>query len=345
MEHARIQPVALRRCTRPGRRARTGLSLIELVVGGIVGAVIAAAVATSLYNLFGARRAADERRNAYVAARVAVDRVARDLATVVRDEDLQFSLVRITNGGDDVRPIDEILMLCSSTEPVRGLDGVAEGDRFEVQYRLAGDGRLLRRRDPGFDEYVDGGGVVSTVAEQIRSISIEAADAEGWYQDWDSDRDGMPHGVRVTVSATLANGGEVIARRLVAIDRVPTPIEESSTADQDSGTGGSTTQTPSGSGANAGGGGSGGGGGRPGRPGGGGGGGNPGGPGGGPGAGNPGGPGGGTPGGVGPGGGSRPSGGTPDGGTRGGAGGGNAGGAGPRGGGASGGGASGGGGR
>lgn len=333
MERAHVQPVASRRCTRPGRRARTGLSLIELVVAGLIGAVIAAAVATSLYNLFGARRAADERRNAYVAARVAVDRVARDLATVVRDEDLTFSTVRVINGGNDVIAADELLLLCSSTEPVRGIEGVPEGDRFEVQYRLAGDGRLLRRRDPAFDEYIDGGGVVSTVAERIHSISIEAADAEAWYPDWDSDRDGLPHGVRVTVTALLADGGEVVSRRLVAIDRVPIPVdllagEEEEDANTQGGSGGSTQPTPSatgGGGTTGGGGGAGGGGGRP-RPngpgGGGGGGGNPGGP-GGPGAGSPGGGGGapGGPGGGAGGGGGRPGGGAGGGGGQGGGGG------------------------
>jgi len=340
MKHARVQPVALRRCTRPGRRARTGLSLIELVVGGLVGAIIAAAVATSLFNLFGARRAADERRNAYVAARVAVDRVARDLATVVRDEDLQFSTVRVIDSGTPELPSDELLLLCSSTEPVRGIDGVPEGDRFEVQYRLLGDGRLLRRRDPAFDEYLDGGGVVSTVAEHIRSISIEAADAESWYPDWDSDRDGLPHGVRVTVAAKLDDGGEVIARRLVAIDRVPIPIDETAATDEEDAsaqpnantpqTPGSTGDAGSGGGGNSGGGGGGGGGGgrpRPGRPGGGGGGAGGGGEGGGtpggPGAGNPGGPGGGV-----PGGGARPGGGTRGGGTGGPTGGGTRGGSG-----------------
>lgn len=351
MKHARIQPVANRRCTRPGRRARTGLSLIELVVGGLVGAVIAAAVATSLYNLFGARRAADERRNAYVAARVAVDRVARDLATIVRDEDLTFSTVRVIDSGEADLPTDELLLLCSSTEPVRGIDGVPEGDRFEVQYRLSSDGRLLRRRDPAFDQYIDGGGVVSTVAEHIRSISIEAADAESWYPDWDSDRDGLPHGVRVTVAATLADGGEVIARRLVAIDRVPIPIDETAATEEEDAAAqpGGTTPTPDATGdtggTTGGGGGAGGGGGRPrpGRPGGGGGdgggGGNPGGPGGGnPGGGAGGGPGGGAGGGGTPNGGGRPTrggggstgGGTGGGGTRGGGGGGGAAGGGGR---------------
>ena len=286
------------------RRARTGLTLIELVVGGLIGAIVAAAVATSLYNLFGARRAADDRRNAFVAARVAVDRVARDVATSARDEDLTFSTVRVVDSVGAESPHDELLLLCTSTEPVRGIEGVPEGDLYEVQYRLGEDGRLLRRRDPALDDYIDGGGVVSTVAENIRWISIEAADAEQWYPDWDSDRDGMPHGVRITVAATLEDGGEVIARRTIAIDRVPIPIDLTATTEEGEteAANGAMDENPSATGTAGGtddGGGSGGGGGRPrprpGRPGGGGGGG--GGEPGGPGAGGPGGPGAGGPGG------------------------------------------------
>ena len=93
--------------------------------------------------------------------------------------------------------------------------------------------------DPQPDEAYDGGGVVFPVASGIESVSIEASDGRSWYGDWDSDRDGLPHAVRVRVVAAHRGGGGFggllgvddggravrgVAVRVAAIDRVPTPF-------------------------------------------------------------------------------------------------------------------------
>jgi len=245
---------------------RRGFTLIELIVGSIVAAIITAATATSLYNLFEARKSADDRRTAFVAARSATERIARDISTIARDHDLAFSTVRVTNIEANGVSYDELLLLCTSADPVRGLESAPEGDRFEVQYRLNGDGSLLRRRDPAFDPFIDAGGVVTTVADHIKSFKVEASDGKEWFTSWDSDRDGLPHGVRIVITATLREGGEVFARRTIAIDRVPIPIDENAAEETPEGqTPPSATSTTTNStrttGGGGGGGGSGGGGG------------------------------------------------------------------------------------
>lgn len=225
------------RVSRRDARPRRAFTLIEVLVGGVIAAIIAAATASSLYGVFEARSAAAERREAFNAARSAVDRIARDIATTVRDADLRFALLRVTTVELNGKPYDELLLLQSSLEPVRGDESQPEGDRFEVQYRADADGTLQRRRDPAFDAYVDAGGVVRPVAHGLTSISIEAYDGSAWFEAWDSDRDGLPHAVRVTVAvrigkASVTRGGreavpdEVVARRTIAIDRVPAPAEE-----------------------------------------------------------------------------------------------------------------------
>jgi len=81
--------------------------------------------------------------------------------------------------------------------------------------------------------------VVFPVAGGIESVSIEAFDGRSWFAEWDSDRDGLPHAVRVRVVAAHADGGGFgglpgvdgagravrgVAVRVAAIDRVATPF-------------------------------------------------------------------------------------------------------------------------
>ena len=122
---------------------------------------------------------------------------------------------------------------------------------------------------------------ITYVDAQGTARSVEASDGSEWFGAWNSDSDGLPHLVRVTVTARSDDGtGVATFRRVVAVDRVPippVPMEEESgsggqpSGDQ-SGTGGSTGTNPgtapTGGGGNTGGGNTGGGntggGGRPG---------------------------------------------------------------------------------
>ena len=125
-----------------------------------------------------------------------------------------------------------------------GPDAQSEGAEYEVAYRLAGPteagpigrsgsvtdsqtGVVWRRLDPVPDAAWDAGGVVFPVVDGVTSLSIEAFDGSAWFSEWDSDRDGLPHAVRIVVEASAAGRrGEVsaTARRVVALDRTPTPF-------------------------------------------------------------------------------------------------------------------------
>ncbi len=316
---------------------RAGFTLIELIVSSILLALFAGATASAVIKTVRSRDDTAARREAFARAELAASRIAADVTTTVRDPNLLFSRVLITDdGGDGIRngdARDELLVFSRSLAPVRG-DGVEaninEAGTREVQYRLvrtdesfarAGRGSgspgmtLWRRVDPTADNAYDAGGVASPICDGITSLSIEAMDSQNWYETWDSDDYGYPHAVRVTVTAMSTGNRPVFAtiRRTIALDRTPYPTGEpedesatdDSTSEDASDSGGSGSGSGSsgggGSGSGRGGGGGGSGGARPGTPG------------------RPGGaptPGGGT------GGGGRPSGGGGSGGARGGGGGG-----------------------
>lgn len=221
------------------RTPRAAFTLIELLLAALLAAGIAGAIAVSLSQALRARAASESRGDAFSRASAAVDRIALDIQNLVRTGDLFDARVLLVEGGvgqsSDPRSTqrDELLLFSFSPRPARPLSDQNEGAVYEVQYRLqtppdpaAAAYVLWRRADPVPDDTPDGGGVASPIVRGIASLSIEAFDGSGWHDDWDSDRDGYPHALRITVLARSDDRirpVEAFARRTIAIDRTPTP--------------------------------------------------------------------------------------------------------------------------
>lgn len=217
------------------RRARgttgsRGLTLVEVIVAAVIASMIAAAAAASLSRFFSTRGRVEAHARASARAASAAERIALDAENLARDADLLITRFAIVDGllpggaaGDLQR--DELLLVSRSMSRVRPELGIAEGPDQEVQFRVA-DGSLWRRADPGLDEYMDAGGVVAPVADGVEQLSIEATAGElggdEWLDVWDSDYDGIPHAIRIRVTAVSDDGStRATVRRVVAIDRVP----------------------------------------------------------------------------------------------------------------------------
>lgn len=215
-------------------------TLVELIVGGVIAALVAAATASSLSMLLKSRLTSANRQQAFARADAAASRIANDAATFIRDPVLSMSRVRIQDAGGDANPHDDLLLLVRSVRPIRSTEDGAEGGEYEVQYRVQGntvgprDESLWRRIDHAFDDNQEGGGIASAIVPHVSSLSVEAYDGESWFPTWDSDSDGYPHALRVVVRATSDDASVIAtARRVIAMDRtpLPPPEEDDSTAD------------------------------------------------------------------------------------------------------------------
>lgn len=202
---------------------------MELVVASLVGVLVATGTAAAISQMYRARNHSRSHQQAFQRADTAAARIALDVSTALRRSDPLQQCVRITNGGGPGAERDELLVLMTSMRPLRGADGEAEGQEYEVQYRVEPgvDGReaLWRRMDIGLDEYIDGGGIATPIAGGITALSFLATDQSGeWLEQWDSDSDGLPHAIKVTITA-MADDGRASATgvRIIAIDRVPLP--------------------------------------------------------------------------------------------------------------------------
>lgn len=210
-------------------RSRRGLTVVELIVASVIGIMVVGATLSSVSALLRVRARSTARQEAFARADAATSLVALDLVSTTRSEDLSHCMVSITSGGSPTFESDELLLMSTAIKPVRGEDDGPEGEVYEVQYRLAAAGTataMWRRCDPGLDDYPDAGGVAAPVTLGVRSLSFQAYDGTNWLDDWNSDVDGLPHAVRVVVTAGSDDGQAVATvRRVVAIDRVPIPPE------------------------------------------------------------------------------------------------------------------------
>jgi hypothetical protein len=216
----------------------------------MIGVLIAGATAASMAQLFRARAASADHEQAFSRADGAAAQIALDLTNALRRNDPLQQKVAVINGGAPGQERDEVLMLMHSLRPVRGIEGQPEGDEFESQYRImpAADGKdaLWHRVDMAHDEYVDAGGIASPIAGGVVALSIQANDGtDQWFDEWDSDSDGLPHAVRISVTAKSDDGmASATAVRLVALDRVPLPpptVDDSSSSTSPSSTSGKST--------------------------------------------------------------------------------------------------------
>ena len=211
-------------------RARA-FTLVEVIVSVVITAMIAGATTTIVSNILRSRDASRSLELAMRRAHSAADAIAADLPTIARDSNLFFARLQIISAGVGAADRDELLFIARQLRRVRGLDDSPEGGDFEIAYKLIDDRNgtpeLWRRVDPALDQSQDAGGVASRIASNVRFFRLEASDGESWYDQWDSDYDGYPHAIRITIGATDDDGKRLtVARRIVAIDRVPLPPPE-----------------------------------------------------------------------------------------------------------------------
>ena len=216
---------------------RRGFTIVELILAGVIAAMVLGALTVSMSQIVQAKSISRERLDAYVRADVALRNLRRDIVSTLRRDDLFFTRLVIENDSINSQlgqmDRDTLLVFNHRLRASREIDYNGEGVEYETAYRIDDDewGPVLwQRRDALPDQYPTAGGIVSPIAEGVVSLALEAYDGEQWLQDWDSDYDGIPHAVRVTVRASghLPNQPVLDAplatlRTIVPIERTPIP--------------------------------------------------------------------------------------------------------------------------
>lgn len=215
-----------------GRQLRPAFTLIELIVATIMIAILTVSLYSAVSATVRSRDRGQQRSDASTRARLAASLIAADVQNTLRADDLLETKVAIIRSGSATSPLrgqDGLLLFTHQPETIRPNSGQLEGDECETQFRLeasakAGQYTLWRRRQSVPDEYADAGGVAVALVDGITSLTFQAYNGSAWQDQWDSDNDGMPHALRITVVASDDDSkASVTQRRTVAFDRVPIP--------------------------------------------------------------------------------------------------------------------------
>jgi len=213
--------------------------MIEFILAGILLAMLLVAMGVAMQQVVKSRTRARNRIDAYLRADAALRIVQRDLMSTLRRQDLYYTRVLLIDDSverEGVRiPRDEILVFNNRLQSTRDLDYNGDGLEFETQFRIEEDESLpvlWQRRDPMPDAYPRGGGIVTPVTAGVTGLEIEAWNGLDWFEEWDSDEDGLPWALRITVTATGAADGEdpsqhpdAVLRTLIPLDRSRMPYE------------------------------------------------------------------------------------------------------------------------
>jgi hypothetical protein len=223
----------------PRIRLRRGFTLAELVVAGLVAAIVVGAIGASLSQLARTRTVSRVRLESHLRTSMALDRIRREIQGAIRSDDLFDSRLLILDDtvsapvGDLDR--DELLVFNSKVKPVRERTYSGDGQEWETHLRVEEDdlgSALWMRTDAVPDDVDRGGGTAEPMMSGIIGLKLEAYDGLTWQDEWDSDIEGMPWAVRVTISGTGRPDGEdpfedprdlLSLSTIVPLDRVPPP--------------------------------------------------------------------------------------------------------------------------
>ncbi|MBL8761783.1 MAG: hypothetical protein JNL50_10820 [Phycisphaerae bacterium] len=232
----------------PHASTTRAFTIVELVVALLVGVIVAGATTTALTQFSRGKARATARQEAFARAEAAASLIATDIIEAARDQDPTFTRLAIADGGEFGQGARDSILILARSMRIQARDpGLPSGGEGEVQYRVdaaAQGAALWRRTDAPADEFLDAGGVARPVVPGVLELSIEADDGTQWSGAWDSDADGVPYAVRITVLATSDDKtAQAKARRTVALDRTPAPVAppaEDTTATDSTGTTGTT---------------------------------------------------------------------------------------------------------
>ena len=223
-------------------------------MAGLIIALLLGTVTISLHQLGKVKSLSARHLTACLRADAALAALRSAIVSVLRADDLFFTRLQVTDrAGPNALGLldrDSILLFNTRLRPVRKIDFIGEGMSYETQFRIEEDevGPVLwQRRDPVPDEYPLGGGVATPLVEGIIAVSIEAYDGFQWFEEWDSDTDGLPWALKVMVVASgylpgtdAYDAPTAVMRTVIPIDRVAPSADQ--LADEQAEAGGAESQ-------------------------------------------------------------------------------------------------------
>ena len=185
------------------RRHCSAFTLVELLVAMTIGVLVMGAGYGGLRTVLSAREQILVRCELHQEGRRALDEIASAVraARAVGKVDVHL----IGRDGEFNDAPDDRLTLYTVTDRIARFDR-PESDIYEVSFVVfrdeeTGEGALWRRKDPGVDDDMEDGGILTEIAHDVVALNVEYFDGFDWLDEWlPEEAIGMPTAVRVTVA-------------------------------------------------------------------------------------------------------------------------------------------------
>ena len=218
---------------------RRGFTLIELLVAGMMATIVLGTITLSLSQLGSSKSISRQRLEAHSRCDLAMRTIRKDIITTLRRGDLFYTRVLITDAthrfDGEIVNNDELLLFDGSLRANKEIDFNGEGMEYETQFRIESHDEfgtaLWKRRDAILDDNPIGGGMATPISTGVIALELEAFDGTSWFSSWDTDDNGMPHAIRITVTTSGMNSVDeesplVTLRTVVPIDRYQSPDDK-----------------------------------------------------------------------------------------------------------------------
>jgi len=185
---------------------RGGFTLIEIIVASVIGLFVALVAAGALQAVSAGARVVDESIDRAGEVQFAVDVIKRDLENFYRDNSEGKFVCRVEEGEGFVTSVLNFYTV--GRVPARA--GQPEGDIYEVEYYLAGEGEELsvfKRLRPNPDDQYDSSGILIRLADGIDFFSVRCFDGVEWVYEWPEEQRMFPELVEVS-TGIAATGSE-----------------------------------------------------------------------------------------------------------------------------------------
>jgi len=186
----------------------SAFTLIELLVGMAISMLVMGACYGGLRTVLAAREKLVARSELFQAGRRALDEIAAAFRSARAVGNLDIHLIG-RDGEFEGAPDDSLTFYTVTDRPARF--DQPESDLYEIAFIVirdeeTGEGALWRRKDPGVDDEMEDGGILTEIAHDVVALNVEYFDGLDWLDAWlPEEAIGMPASVRVTIALTRSD--------------------------------------------------------------------------------------------------------------------------------------------
>ena len=245
---------------KPSRnRARTGFTLIEVLIASAIVALLTAGLGASLHVAFKARRSAADGIATIRAARIALDSLARDLQSALpptgvlagamtggSDTSGTISFYATSSGsvGNGASDIQQVTFTVIGPNDVQTTSGTAAASPLKPGAMTGSDESVLVRRvKRSLLAPVDETLTDQVLCRHVRSLTMRYYDGTQWLDTWDSTGvdNTLPLAIELTLSLAPTDAGSAVPYNITRVVHLPCGAIASTTS---TGTATATPTTP-----------------------------------------------------------------------------------------------------